>query len=162
MPSGRSVHLAAPFVRHYRQRDDCALPIVTAVATLPIVLAEGTILSGRGLDRTYGIVFRVPDELHELLPKQADCTPSTVAEAMRFLTDDFLVDVATDYAGKCVLIALALTIIERAALPERPAFFASAGQPSSGKTTVINMISMAVPRPPRVGVCMVPQRRRKT
>jgi hypothetical protein len=43
-----------------------------------------------------------------------------------------------------VLIALALSIIERAALPDRPAFFASAGQRSSGKTTVINMISVAV------------------
>ena len=52
---------------------------------------------------------------------------------MRFLTDDWLVDVATDYAGKCVLIALALTIIERTALPERPAFFATAGSAAAAK-----------------------------
>jgi hypothetical protein len=63
---------------------------------------------------------------------------------MRFLADEWLADVATDYAGKCTLIALALTIIERAALSERPAFFAVAGQRGSGKTTVIHMISMAV------------------
>ncbi len=142
--SGRSVHLAASFVRHYRRRDDDALPVVTAVATLPIVLGDGTILSGHGLDRKHGIVFRVPDELQQLLPRQKDCTPSAVAEAMRFLAGEWLVDVATDYAGKCVLVALALTIIERAALPERPAFFATAGQRGGGKTTVINMLAVAV------------------
>ena len=42
----RSVHLAVPFVKHYRQRDDDVLPVVTAVATLPMVLADGTILLG--------------------------------------------------------------------------------------------------------------------
>jgi hypothetical protein len=142
--SGRSVHFATSFVKHYRQRDDDVLPVVTAVATLPIVLADGTILSGRGLHRKHGIVFRVPDELQQLMPRQEDCTRSAVAEAMRFLTDEWLVDVATDYPGKCVLLALALTIVERATLPERPAFFATAGQRGGGKTTVINMLSMAV------------------
>jgi hypothetical protein len=142
--SGRPVHLTAPFVKHYRQRDDNMLPIATAVATLPIVLPDGTILSVCGLDRRRSIVFRVPDELQQLLPRQVDCTPSAVAEAMRFLTDEWLVDVATDYSGKCVLLALALTIIERAALPERPAFFATAGQRGGGKTTVINMLAAAV------------------
>ncbi len=66
--SGRPVHLTAPFVKHYRQRDDNMLPIATAVATLPIVLPDGTILSVCGLDRRRGIVFRVPDELQQLLP----------------------------------------------------------------------------------------------
>jgi hypothetical protein len=143
-PTGRSVHLAAPFVTHYRQRDDNVLPLVTAVATLPIMLVDGKILSGRGLDRDRGIVFRVPDELLQLLPTREACSPSAVARAMRFLTDDWLVDVATDYAGKCVLITIALTIIQRAALPERPAFFVTAGQRGGGKTTVVNMISVAV------------------
>jgi hypothetical protein len=141
---GRSVHLAAPFVKHFRQRDDDVLPVVTAVATLPIILADGTVLSERGLDRARGIVFRVPAELQQLMPRQQDCTPLAVAEAMRFLADEWLCDVATDYAGKCVLLALALTIIERAALPERPAFFATAGQRGGGKTTVISMLSVAV------------------
>ena len=86
----------------------------------------------------------VPEELEALLPRPEDCTATAVADAMRFLTDDFLADVATDYTGKCVLIALAVSIIERAALPERPAFVADAGQRGTGKTTVINMISMAV------------------
>ena len=34
----RPVHLQAPFVRHFMNRDDRALPTVTGVSTLPIVL----------------------------------------------------------------------------------------------------------------------------
>jgi hypothetical protein len=141
---GRSVHLPAAFVRHFRRRSDNILPVVSSVATLPLVLPDGTLLSGRGLDRRRGIVFRVPDQLEAVLPHEADCTDAAVAGAMRFLADDFLADVATDYAGKCGLIALALSIIERAALPERPAFIISAGQRGTGKTTVLSMISQAV------------------
>ena len=38
---------------------------------------------------------------------------------------------------------LALTLIERALLPERPAFFVTAGQRGGGKTTLVNMITLA-------------------
>jgi hypothetical protein len=40
---------------------------------------------------------------------------------MRFLADDWLYDVSTDYTGKSVVIALAETIIERALLGMRVA-----------------------------------------
>ena len=142
--TGRSVHLAAPFVRHFLVRGDCALPVVTSVATLPMVLPGGTILTGAGLNRQRGIVFRVPAALQALLPTIKACTPSAVAGAMRFLTDEWLCDVAADYGGKCVLIAAAATILERLLLPERPAFFISAGQRGGGKTTAANMLSYAV------------------
>ena len=66
------------------------------------------------------------------------------AGALRFLLDDWLVDVATDFAGKCVLIALALTMLERVLLPERPAFFITAGQRGGGKTTAATMIVLGV------------------
>jgi hypothetical protein len=79
-----------------------------------------------------------------LLPKLEECSPAAIAEAMRFLCDEWLCDVASDYAGKCIIIACALTIIERALLPERPAFFITAGQRGGGKTTTIHMISKAV------------------
>jgi hypothetical protein len=141
--SDKSVHLPGLFVKHYLKRDDNAIPTVFAVATMPMVLPDGTILSGRGLDRQYAVVFRVPDELQALLPRQQDCTRTAVAKAMRFLTDAWLCDVATDYAGKCILIAMTLTILERLLLPERPAFFITAGQRGGGKTTAVNMISMA-------------------
>jgi hypothetical protein len=65
---GRAVHLPMPFVRHYMQRDDGALPIVSSVSQLPIALPSGEILTGRGLNRKYGIIFRVPKELDALIP----------------------------------------------------------------------------------------------
>jgi hypothetical protein len=142
--TGRPVHLGSGFVKHYLRRHDGAMPVVAAVATLPMVLPDGTILSGHGLVRERGIVFRVPDELQKLLPTTAECTPSTVAEAMRFLADEWFCDVKADYAGKCVLIAAALTIIERLLLPERPAFFITAGQRGGGKTTTTNMTAIAI------------------
>lgn len=46
--------------------------------------------------------------------------------------------------GKCTLIAAALTIIERSLLPDRPAFFVSAGRRGGGKTTTLAMLIMAV------------------
>src|SRR5258708_13151788 len=39
---------------------------------------------------------------------------------------------------------LALTLLERALLPERPAFFVTAGQRGGGKTTLVHMIMVAV------------------
>ena len=142
--AGRPVHLGMPFVKHYLHRHDGALPVVAAVASLPMVLLGGAILSGHGLARERGIVFRVPGELEKLLPTIRDCTPSAVAESMRFLADEWFCDVKADYAGKCVLIAAALTIIQRLLLPERPAFFITAGQRGGGKTTTANMIAIAI------------------
>jgi hypothetical protein len=140
---GRSVHLAPAFVKHYLVRTDEALPAVSAVATLPIVLPDGAVLAGRGLVRERGIVFRVPDELTAIMPSAAACNREAVAEALQFLTEEWLCDVATDWAGKCSLVALLATIVERLALPERPAFNINAGQRGGGKTTAANMVAMA-------------------
>jgi hypothetical protein len=143
-PEGhRPVHLVAPFVRHFMNRPDRALPVVNGVSALPIVLGNGQVLTGSGLDRKHGIVFRVPPELK--LPTPEECTPLAVGKAMQFLCEQWLCDVAAaDYAGKAVIIACALTIIERMALPERPAFFITAGQRGGGKTTTLHLISTAV------------------
>ncbi len=140
---GRSVHLAPSFVRHYLRRADGALPTVAAVAFLPIVLADGDLLSSNGLDRERGIFFVVPEELLARMRRREECTPEAVAEAMRFLCDDWLCDVATDYVGKCVLVAAALTMIERSLLPDRPTFFVTAGRRGGGKTTALAMLVMA-------------------
>jgi hypothetical protein len=142
--TGRSVHLGSAFVHHFHTRDDNKLPLAVAIATLPIVLGNGALLAGRGLDRERGIIFRVPCELSAILPNKMDCTAGAVAEAMRFLADEWLCDVACDYAGKCTLIAAALTIIERSLLPDRPAFWVTAGRRGGGKTTTIIMLLMAV------------------
>ena len=142
---GRSVHLPMPFVRHYLKRSDGALPTVVAIATLPIVLADGGLLAPEGLDRLRGIIFIIPKEVREILPKPEDVNSDDVKKAMNYLTDEWLCDVATtDYAGKCVIVAAALTVIERSLLPTRPAFFVTAGRRGSGKTTALTMLIMAV------------------
>jgi hypothetical protein len=141
---GQSVHLAMAYVRHYLQRHDNVLPTVVAIATLPIVLPDGAILAQQeGFDRDRGIVFHIPHKMMQVLPDRRDCTPSAVKQAIEFLTDDWLVDVATDYAGKCILLADAMTIIERSLLPDRPAFFVSAGRRGGGKTTALAMVIMS-------------------
>ena len=143
--TSRSVHLASPFVHHFHTRpDDLALPLAVSIATLPLVLVDGTLLKGCGLDRERGIVFRIPAELSAVLPEKNDCTPQAVAEAMQFLTDGWFCDVATSYNGKCTLIAAALTIIERSLLPDRPVFWVTAGRRGGGKTTTLIMLLMAV------------------
>lgn len=160
----RSVHLGAPFVRHYLRRADSALPVVNAVLTLPLVSARGELLSDRGLDRKLGVVFRIPEALMAVLPDPRAIGPTQIANAMRFLTDEWLVDVATDYPGKCVIIAHALSIIERALFPERPGFFISAGRRGSGKTTSVNLVAGAVlgTRAAAAAWSSDPEERRKT
>jgi hypothetical protein len=142
--TGRHVHLAAPFVRHYLERNDDALPVVAAIATLPVVLPDATILAGHGLVRERGIVFRIPERLIAMLPTGYECDDEAVQESLTFLTDTWLCDVAADYTGKCILIAAALTLIERSLLPDRPVFFVSAGRRGGGKTTTLIMLLMAV------------------
>jgi hypothetical protein len=141
---GQSVHLPMPFVRHYLRRDDNVLPTVVAIATLPIVLADGGLLASDGLDRSRGIIFEIQKEVRVVIPEPANCNKEAVRRAMQFLCDDWLCDVATDYTGKCTIIAAALTIIERSLLDERPAFFVTAGRRGGGKTTILYMLIMAV------------------
>jgi hypothetical protein len=142
---GRSVHLPMHFVRHFLTRHDDDLPIIVAIATLPIVLADGGILALEDdIDEVRGIDFVIPKQVMALLPRRQDCTPEEVGKAMKFLTDEWLVDVKTDYAGKASLIAAALSIVERSLLPNRPAFFVTAGRRGSGKTTALIMLIMAI------------------
>jgi hypothetical protein len=141
---GNSVHCPTPFVRHYMNRDDGALPTVVGISTLPIVLADGNLLAPDGLDRLRGIIFQIEPELRALMPKRADCNGEAVRRAMQFLTEEWMADVATDYAGKCSLIAMALTLIERSLLDQRPVWFVTAGRRGSGKTTTLTMLIEAV------------------
>ncbi len=140
----RSVHLPTPFVKHFMRRHDGVLPTVVAIATAPIVLADGGLLAPDGLDRDRGIQFLIQDELRAVIPKGQDCTPERVKAAMKFLCDEWLVDVATDDVGKATIIAAALTLIERSMLPDRPCFVVSAGRRGGGKTTTLTMLITAV------------------
>jgi hypothetical protein len=142
---GRPVHLPTQFVRHYTHRDDDVLHTVVAVATSPIILADrGVLALDNDIDPERGIEFRIPKKVLTLLPRKEDCGPRAVKEAMRFLTDEWLCDVLADYPSKCVVVAAALTIIERSLLPDRPVFFVTSGSRGAGKTTLIIMMTMAV------------------
>jgi hypothetical protein len=140
----RSVHLPKQFVKHYMRRDDGVLPAVVAVATAPIILADGGLLAPEGLDRVRGIQFVIRDELRAYTPRREDCTDDTVKAAMEFLCNEWLCDVATSYTGKATIVAAALTLIERSLLDQRPCFFITAGRRGNGKTTTITMLVMAV------------------
>ncbi len=135
--------LPAGFVTHYLHYEKSSLPRVSTLATMPIVLPNGRLLATNGLDRDRRTVFRIDPAIVELMPR-GDVRDAEVAEAMKFLTDEWLVDVQADYDSKCVLIALALSIIERDLFGERPAFFITAGKRGGGKTTSTNMIALAV------------------
>jgi hypothetical protein len=155
LPDGseRTVRLQANYVKHFLTRDDAeeGLPIVSSISQLPIVLPNGEILSGWGLNRKYGIIFRVPAELDALIPSRADCTAEAVGKAMQFLCDEWLCDVATDYNGKCMIIAAVLMILERALLPMRPVVFVTAGHRGGGKTMTLQMLIMAACGLPAAG-----------
>jgi hypothetical protein len=80
----------------------------------------------------------------KIMPRRKECDRQAVGDAMRFLLDEWLTDVAADFAGKCSLIGLALTIRERSLLDQRPAWFVTAGRRGSGKTTTLQMVLLAV------------------
>jgi hypothetical protein len=137
------VQLPAPFARTYRTYNLSALPRVTGVATAPLVWETG-VLAMNGLDRKLGLDFRVDPMLLRLIPDADNISDEDAKEAYRFLADEWLCDVSTNKEGKALIVASALTVVERLLLPERPAFFITAGQRGGGKTTLANMISLAV------------------
>lgn len=141
--SERPVTLPLAFLQAYLPLKSSSLPVVRAVVTAPLVTRKGELLAGTGLDRAREVVFRIePNLLARINPRPM--SDAQAVGALRFLMDEWLCDVATDFAGRVVLLALALTIIERVLLPERPAFFITAGQRGGGKTTVMNMLTVAV------------------
>ncbi len=137
--------VGAPFrlLTHWLEYKRSTLPIVRAVVTMPLVLASGEMLAGEGLDRGRGVYFQIDPSLAKYIPERSACTPIAVAKAYTYLADEWLVDVAADRDGKAVLIALALSIIERVLFPERPAFNVTAGLRGNGKTTAISMVLLA-------------------
>src|SRR5258708_22695760 len=111
---------------------------------MPIVLEDGKFLADNGLHKESGLLFCIPDEMLKWIPKKKECTPGATKRAMDFLIDEWLCDVLTNYQGKCIIVAMALTLIERNLITQRPVFFITAGRRGGGKTTTIMMVIMAV------------------
>jgi hypothetical protein len=137
------VRLPQDMAMAYAGWDKSALARVSGVSPLPIVLPVGEILATNGLHRKYGAIFDVDPSLLECLPK-GKTTLVQAQAAYKYLTDTWLVDVATDDWGKASLVSLAATLIERLLLPERPAWIVTAALRGNGKTTTLHMINMAI------------------
>jgi hypothetical protein len=134
--------LPGPFVAALMEYSTSGIPVVRAINTAPLVTMSGQVIDGVGLDRDTGLVHRIDPLLRACVPSNPPIEQD-VRDALIFLLDEWLVDVALDRVGKCIAIMLALTLIERALLPERPAFFVTAGQRGGGKTTLVIMITLA-------------------
>ena len=146
----RIVRLGSPFVSTYKALHSSKLPVVVAVSTAPFVSpVSGDPVAGVGLDRDARIFYEIEPALLQCLPDPATITDQDAIDAYKFLTDEWLVDVTTNADGKAIVIAAVLTIIQRIALDQRPAFFIVAGQRGGGKTTLASMITTAaLGRPP--------------
>jgi len=143
---GGAVALPTPFIKSYMGYRDSQLPRVAAVVTAPLVMDDGTLLAPNGLQREMQTIFRIPPEVRAVLPKPTDPkpTPEQVRNALSFLIDEWLCDVAGDYRAKITLLSVGLTILERTLLAERPAFFVTAPKRGGGKTTALAMMILAV------------------
>ena len=89
----RVVALPPLFVNHYRDYRASRLPVVAGIVTAPLMLHAGELLAGVGLRRDLGLVFRIDPALLAALPRRAEIEPRHVAAALRFLLDEWLVDV---------------------------------------------------------------------
>jgi hypothetical protein len=135
--------LPQAFIVALMEYPNSSIPVVRTINTSPLVTMSGGLIDGAGLDRATGLFHRIDPVLRKCLPQEKP-TEEQIKQSLSFLLDEWLVDVALDAVGKCVAIMLALTVLQRALLPERPAFFVTAGQRGGGKTTLINMIIAAV------------------
>jgi hypothetical protein len=135
--------LPRPFIDGLREYSPSRIPVVRAINTAPLITMSGHIINGVGLDRNTSLVHRIDPLLYACVPSNPPSNQE-VRDALNFLLDEWLVDVALDRVGKCIAIMLALTLIERAVFAERPAFFVTAPQRGGGKTTLVHMITLAV------------------
>jgi hypothetical protein len=140
---GYEASLPPPFIDALDELADTGIPTIRAINTAPIVRLDGTLIDGDGLDRDSGLYHVIDPLLRQCVP-QVTPTNEDVRAALRFICDEWLVDVATDFSGKLTIVLLSLTLIQRALLEARPAFFVVAGRAKAGKTTVAQMCSVAI------------------
>jgi hypothetical protein len=140
-----------------------SLPKVGQLATLPLVMPNGHILSENGLDRKTRTIFRKPANILQFIPKGVPSDDDARA-ALDFLMDDWLHDVACTDQEKLGLIAIALSVVERALFSERPGYLVNGTKRAAGKTTAVQMVSAATTgaRVPAVSWSNDPNERRKS
>jgi hypothetical protein len=132
------------FVPALTEMPDPQVPYCSGLQTLPVVLPARVAIAMNGYDPDLKLLFRIHPDLLAIMPQAEDCNVDAGRAAFRFLCDQWLCDVDTTSQGKAIIVAMALTIIERHLLSERLAFLFVAGQRGGGKTTAVNMVSAAV------------------
>jgi hypothetical protein len=142
---GYDAALRAPFINALMaiSAEKSMMPVGRAIITAPLVAINGAVIAGTGLDRSSGLIYRIEPPLLACLPDTPP-TEEEVREALRWLLDEWLVDVNADLTSKLLVIMLCLSLIERVLLKERPAWFVRAGHRGGGKTTLVHMIIMAI------------------
>jgi hypothetical protein len=132
------------FANSYFQWRDSTAPQVHVIQTLPLVLPAPRLHAPDGIDAAMHIFFQIDPLVREYLPDPSACNAEMAKISMTWLHDVWLKGVATDFRGKSVAVALALSIIERGLFPERPGFLINSHRAEVGKTTLLHMISIAV------------------
>lgn len=122
---------------------ESAIPVCEGVQPVPLVMQRRKLIAPVGYDPDTCLFFCVDPELLALLPQPVGYTLEAAQASWKFLTEDWLADVATTKEGKAICVAMLASIVERHLLAEQPAYIASAGMRGSGKTTALNMVSTA-------------------
>jgi len=139
----REAALQQNFCRALASLPNSSLPRVHGVVVLPMVDQAGQLIHGDGLIRELGIIMRVPAPIASCIPN-GPVAVEVAKGAYKWLTDEWLFDVATDEAGKAACVAAALTIIEREMLEGRPGFSITAGARGGGKSITAQALAVAV------------------
>jgi hypothetical protein len=144
--AGHEARLQAPYIEALMALGIARskMPEVRAIVTAPMVAMGGQLISGVGLDASSKIIYRIDPRLLACLPTDDDLVEDNVKEQLRWLLNEWLVDVSAGTPDKLTMVSNAITKVQRVLLPERPAFFFTAYQRGGGKTTTIRMINAAV------------------
>ena len=140
--------------------DQSRVPTCKGVQETPIVV-NGKLVTADGFEPTSGLFFTSDPDLEAALPKTA--TLQDAQKAFDWLDREWLADVQTDREGKAVLIALAASCIQRHVAAKMPLTLVTSGQAGSGKTTAVEMISIAAfgSSAPTFGWADIEEERRK-
>jgi hypothetical protein len=87
--------LPRPFIDALREYSPSDIPVARAINTAPLVTMSGNIIDGVGLDRDTGLIHRIDPLLRACLPADPP-SDRDVQDAVHFLFNDWLIDVALD------------------------------------------------------------------
>jgi hypothetical protein len=134
----RYVSLPHEFSQAFMEMPGSKIPVCTSIQTLPLVLPDGSVLSSDGYDPERRLLMQ------NGCPGVISSPDEDPRAAYKFLCDEWLCDVQTDDEGRALIITTLLQMIERPLLDQRPIIAISGSMSGGGKTTLANMLSVAV------------------